>query len=37
MRITAFNPQIVTKDPEPIIKLFEELGFEKRHVKEGIG
>ena len=29
MKITAFNPQIVTKDPEPIIKLFEELGFEQ--------
>jgi hypothetical protein len=37
MKITGFNPQIVTKDPEPIIKLFEELGFEKRHTKEGIG
>ena len=35
--ITAFNPQIVTKDPEPVIKLFEDLGFEKRHTKEGIG
>ena len=37
MKITAFNPQIVTNDPEPIIKLFEELGFEKRHTKEEIG
>jgi hypothetical protein len=37
MKITTFNPQIVTKDPEPIIKLFEELGFERRHTKEGIG
>ncbi len=37
MKITGFNPQIVTKDPEPIIKLFEELGFEKRHTKVGIG
>ena len=37
MNITTFNPQIVTKDPEPVIKLFEELGFERRHKKEGIG
>ena len=31
MKITAFNPLIVTKDSAPIVKLFEELGFEKRH------
>ncbi|WP_298530965.1 hypothetical protein [uncultured Ruminococcus sp.] len=31
MRITAFNPLIVTKDAENVIKLFEALGFEKRH------
>jgi hypothetical protein len=37
MKITAFNPQIVTKDSEPLIRLFEEMGFEKRHTKEGIG
>ena len=37
MKITAFNPQIVTKEPETLIKLFEELGFERRHTKEGIG
>ena len=37
MKITAFNPQIITKDPAPIAKLFEELGFEKRHDQEGIG
>lgn len=37
MKITTFNPQIITKDAEPIIKLFEELGFEKRHNPEGIG
>lgn len=37
MKITSFNPLIVTKDPESAIKLFEELGFEKRHTKEGIG
>ena len=36
MKITSFNPLIVTTDPESVIKLFEELGFEKRHTKEGI-
>ena len=36
MTITSFNPLIVTKDVAPVIALFEELGFEKRHTKEGI-
>lgn len=36
MKITTFNPLIVTKDAENIIKLFEELGFERRHAKTGI-
>ena len=31
MKITSFNPLIVTKDAKSVIKLFEELGFEKRH------
>ena len=31
MKITTFNPQIVTKYAESIIKLFEDLGFERRH------
>ena len=31
MKITGFNPLIVTKDAAPIIKTFEELGFERRH------
>lgn len=31
MKITTFNPLIVTKNAEAAIKLFEELGFEKRH------
>lgn len=31
MKITTFNPLIVTKDAEAAIKLFEELGFEKTH------
>ncbi len=36
MKITTFNPLIVTKDPEYAIKLFEELGFERHHTKENI-
>ena len=31
MKITTFNPLIVSKDADKIISLFEELGFEKRH------
>ena len=31
MKITTFNPLILTSNPEEVIKLFEELGFEKRH------
>lgn len=37
MKITTFNPQIITKDAEPIVQLFQSLGFEKRHHPEGIG
>ena len=37
MKITSFNPLIVTKDAASAIALFEELGFEKRHTKEDIG
>lgn len=37
MKITTFNPQIITRDAEPIEALFETLGFEKRHDQEGIG
>ena len=37
MKITTFNPLILTKDPESAIKVFEELGFKRRHTKEGIG
>ena len=37
MKITSFNPLIVTKDSESAIALFEELGFVRRHTKEGIG
>ena len=37
MKITTFNPQIITKDVEPIVQLFQELGFEKHHNPKGIG
>ena len=36
MKITGFIPIIVTKEPEKLIKLFEDLGFEKVHLKTGI-
>lgn len=36
MKITSFNPLIVTKNAEETIKFFEELGFERRHQKTGI-
>lgn len=36
MKITSFNPLIVVKDADSVIKLFEELGFERRHTKENI-
>ena len=31
MKITTFNPLIVSQNADDIISLFEELGFEKRH------
>ena len=37
MRITTFNPQIITMNAEPIIELFKELGFEVRHDLKGVG
>ena len=36
MKITSFNPLIITKDAEAVIALFEALGFERRHMKTGI-
>ena len=36
MNITSFNPFISTAHPEEAVNLFKELGFEKRHTKEGI-
>lgn len=37
MQITTFNPQIITKDAEAVVQLFETLGFQRRHTKEDIG
>ena len=37
MKITSFNPLIVTKDSDSTIALFEEMGFVRNHEKEGIG
>ena len=31
MKITSFNPSIVTKDIEAVVSVFEALGFEKKH------
>lgn len=37
MKITTFNPQIITNDAETAAKFFEELGFERKHNPKGIG
>lgn len=37
MKITAFNPLILSPKADSSIKLFEALGFERRHEKTGIG
>ena len=36
MQIPTFNPMILSKDADEIIKLFEELGFERRHKVDNI-
>ena len=36
MKITTFNPMILSKNADDIIKLFEELGFERRHKVDDI-
>ena len=36
MQITTFNPMILSKDADEIIKLFEALGFERRHKVDNI-
>ncbi len=33
MKITTFNTSIIAKEAEPIVKLFEELGFKETHNK----
>ena len=35
MKITSFNPMIVTKNAADVISLFEALGFERHHHKTG--
>ncbi len=37
MKITSFEPLVVTKNAEDAIALFESLGFEARHAKGSIG
>ena len=36
MKITTFNPFIEAQHADGLIKLFGELGFERRHTKQGI-
>ncbi len=36
MQITSFNPMILSKNADEIIKLFEALGFERRHEVDNI-
>ena len=36
MKITSFDPLVVTGRPDDAIALFEALGFERRHEKTGI-
>jgi hypothetical protein len=36
MKITAFNPMIITANADDIIQIFEALGFERRHEKTDI-
>ena len=37
MKITTFNPQIIAKDAEAVIKDFEALGFVRTHEREDVG
>ena len=36
MKITTFNPLIISRDPDAAIELFEKLGFKQHHVKQNI-
>ena len=35
MQITTFDPLVMTTDSEGTVKLFEDLGFVRRHTKDG--
>lgn len=35
MKITSFNPSIITKDLESVVSVFEALGFERKHNPSG--
>lgn len=35
MKITGFNPSIITKDIDAVVSVFEALGFEKKHNPTG--
>lgn len=37
MKITTFNPQIITGNAAEVASLFEEMGFEVRHNPKGVG
>ena len=37
MKMTTFNPQIITKDADAVVRLFEALGFARRHTKHDVG
>lgn len=37
MKITTFNPQIITRNSDAVVRQFEALGFARRHTKEDIG
>ena len=36
MKITGFNPAILTSDMKAMVSLFEDLGFEQRHERDNI-
>ena len=36
MKLTTFNPFIDAANPDELVRLFGELGFERRHTKQGI-
>lgn len=36
MKITTFNPMVLTREADTVINLLEEIGFERRHQKDNI-